>query len=70
MTKKRTVSQSFWLLALSASISILLVVLRVEEWAITLVSIMHIGHLISAPWLSAELLGAGGTTASIKVAVR
>ena len=31
---------------------------------------MHVGHLVCAPWLSTELLGAGGTTAPVKVATR
>ena len=52
------------------SFSILLIVLRVEERAVSRTPVVHIWHLGGAPWLTTELLGAVPPAASVVVTGR
>ena len=54
----------------SVRFSILLIVLRIEERAISLTPVVHVWHLGGAPWLSTELLGAVPSAASVVVTSR
>ena len=50
--------------------SILLIVLRVEERAVSRTPVVHVWHLGGAPWLTTELLGAVPPAASVVVTGR